>query len=144
MSSAYLQVQTRNKDLEKIAQIERKMEQHKMEAIGIYPPPQLNYYHRTKLPLTKRDATEAKRRQQGDEADDESFADGSHSESEGDDEGDGDGQQGGKKKKGSWGDVIFDPNTYWMTFVPHDRSLSLSLSPSLSLSLSLSLSHFFY
>jgi hypothetical protein len=94
---------TSNKGLDNIAEIERKMEQK------------------------KREAQRAKQGDGGDEADDESESD-SFFESERDDEGDGDGPQRGKKKKRSWGDVILDPNTYWLTFVPHERSLSLSLN----------------
>ena len=95
----YVCVYTSNKGLDNIAEIERKMEQK------------------------KREAQRAKQGDEGDEADDESESD-SFFESERDDEGDG--PQRGKKKKRSWGDVILDPNTYWLTFVPHERSLSLS------------------
>ena len=99
--SMYVCVYTSNKGLDNIAEIERKMEQK------------------------KREAQRAKQGDGGDEADDESESD-SIFESERDDEGDG--PQRGKKKKRSWGDVILDPNTYWLTFVPHERSLFLSLN----------------
>ena len=97
MSNAYLSIQSNNKDQDKIDQIEKKMRANKKQARG-----------------------ERKRRRAMGLLD-EAGAGSEDSGSSSDDSDDGHGRRG---KKRSWGEILFNPDTYWLEHEPHVRPLN--------------------